>query len=87
MKSIKNCRSLNYFEYFIILVSVVSGWVLISAFASLVSAPVDISEVGLKICVLIAGIKKYKLIIKKKTKKHDNIAFLPKTKFYQRFDF
>ena len=89
MKSIKNCRSLNYFEYFIILVSVVSGWVLISAFPSLVSAPVDISrsEVGLKICVLIAGIKKYKLIIKKKTKKHDNIAFLPKTKFYQRFDF
>ena len=67
MKSIKNCRSLNCFEDFIILVSVINGWNLISAFASLVSAPVDISrsEVGLKICVLVAGTKKYKLVIKR----------------------
>ena len=36
------------------------------------------SAIGLKICVLTAGIKKYKLIIKKK--KHDNIVLLAKSK-------
>ena len=35
---------------------------------------------GLKIPVIIAGIKKYKLIIKKKKKKHDKIVLLAKSK-------
>ena len=38
------------------------------------------SAIGLKIAVIIAGIKKYKLIIKKKKKKHDQIVLLAKSK-------
>ena len=56
------------FKRFLALVSVVSSCVSISAFASLVSVPVGIgtSAVAIKICAIMAGIKKYKLIIKKK---------------------
>ena len=32
------------------------------------------SAIGLKICAIIAGIKKYKSIIKKKKKKHGKIV-------------
>ena len=32
------------------------------------------SAIGLKICAITAGIKKYKSIIKKKKKKHDKIV-------------
>ena len=35
---------------------------------------------GLKICAITAGIKKYKSIIKKKNKKHDEIVLLEKAK-------
>ena len=54
----------------------------ISAFASLVPIPIGIkrSAIELKICVITAGIKKYKSIIKKKRKKHDEIVFLAKSK-------
>ena len=38
------------------------------------------SAVGLKICAIIAGIKKYKSIIKKKKKNYHKIVLLPKTK-------
>ena len=38
------------------------------------------SAIGLKICAIAAGIKKYKSIIKKKKKKHDKIVFLAKSK-------
>ena len=38
------------------------------------------SAVGIKICAITAGIKKYKSIIKKKKKKHDKIALLGKNK-------
>ena len=53
-------RILNYFERFLIFISAVSGCASISAFASLVGVPVGItsSALGLKICALIAGIKK-----------------------------
>ena len=34
---------------------------------------------GLKICEITAGIEKYKSMIKKKKKKHDNIVLLAKT--------
>ena len=46
--------------------SAVTGCVSISAFPSLVGIPVYItsSAVGLKICAITAGIKKYKPIIK-----------------------
>ena len=36
------------------------------------------SATGLNICATVARIKKYKLIIKKKKKKHDEIALLAK---------
>ena len=38
------------------------------------------SSVGLEICVIAAGIEKYKSIIEKKEKKRDNIIFLAKSK-------
>ena len=51
-------------------------------FCLLVSIPLGItsSVIGLKICAITAGIKKYHSIIKKKKKKHDKIALLAKTK-------
>ena len=53
-----------------------------SAFASLVGIPIRItsSAIGLKICAITAGIKKYKSIIKKKKKEHDKIVLLAKSK-------
>ena len=48
----------------------------------LAGIPVGItsSDVGLKICAIAAIIKKYKSIIKKKKKKHDQIVLLAKSK-------
>ena len=48
----------------------------------LAGIPVGItsSAVGLKICAIAAIIKKYKSIIKKKKKKHDQIVLLAKSK-------
>ena len=71
----KTCKYLNYVENLLILVSTVTAWVSISAFASLVTIPVGItsSAVGIKNCAITVGIKTYKLIIKKK-KKHDKIV-------------
>ena len=60
-------RSLNYF---------ISGCVSISAFFFLL---VGIPE-ELKICAIIAAVKTYKSIIKKKRKNHDKIVLLGKTK-------
>ena len=64
------CRVLNYIFILLIVISVVTGCVSISAFASLVGIPtgIAISTTGLKICVVTAGIQKYKSIIKKKKK-------------------
>ena len=78
----KVCTTLNYIEHFLILGSTITGCVSISAFASLVGIPIGItsSATGLKICVITAGIKKYKSIIKKKKKKHDKIVLLAKSK-------
>ena len=52
-------RGLNYIEHLLISMSAVTGCVSISAFASLVGIPVGITSyaVGLKICVITAGIK------------------------------
>ena len=66
----------------LILVSTVTGCVSMSAFASLACVPVGISSsgVGINICAIIAVIKKYKSIIKKKKKKHDKIMLSEKDK-------
>ena len=78
----KVCTTLNYIEHFLILASTITGCVSISAFSSLVGIPIGIasSTIGLKICVITIGIKKYKLIIKKKRKKHDKIVLSLKSK-------
>ena len=78
----KTCRYIVYVEHLLILVSTITGYILISAFASLVAAPIGvmISAVGIKICASTAGIKTYKPIIKKKKKKHDKIVSLRKSK-------
>ena len=68
----KICTALNYIEHFLILVSAMTGCILISDFASLLGIPIEItnSAVGLKICAVTARIKKHKSIIKTKKKKH-----------------
>ena len=78
----KVCKVLNYVDHSLIVTSTVTGCVSISAFASLVGIPIGItsSSIGLKICVIIARIKKYKSINKKIKKKHDKIICLAKSK-------
>ena len=73
---------MNYIEHLLILAYNFIGCVSVSVFASVVGIPVRItsSAVGLKNCVITAGIKKYKSIIKKKRKKHDKMVFLAKSK-------
>ena len=78
----RTCNYLSYVEHLLILVSIVTGYVSISAFASLVGVHVGItsSAVGIKIYAITAGIKKYKSILKKKKKKHDKIVLFGKNK-------
>ena len=63
----KVCTTLNYIEYFLILDSTITWCISISVFAALLlflllCIPVGFSssEIGLKICAIAAGIKKYK---------------------------
>ena len=77
--------NLNYIEQFLILASTVTKCTVtkcisISAFASLLGILIGItsSAIGLRICAISAGIKTYKLIIKKKEKRHDKIILLAK---------
>ena len=72
----KTCKYLNYVGNLLIIASTFNAWVSISALASLVWVPVGTmsSAVGIKICPTVAVIKKSKLIIKKKIKKHDKIV-------------
>ena len=81
-KSKRTCKNLNYVEQLLILTSTVTYCVFISAFASLVGIPVGItsSTVGLKMCAIIAGIKRYKSINKERKKKHDKMVLLGKAK-------
>ena len=48
----------------------------------MIGIPIGItsSVIGLKICTITAGIKKYKYLIKKKKKKHNKIVLLAKSK-------
>ena len=63
---------MQYVKHLLILILNIAGCVSISAFASVVCAPVGVtsSAVGIKIWVFTAGIKNYKSIIKKKKKTH-----------------
>ena len=56
------CRVLNYINHSFIVISTNTGCVSISAFASIVGIPIGIasSTIGLNICVITTGIKKYK---------------------------
>ena len=67
----KVCTTLNYIEHFLILASTITEYLSISAFCSMLSISIEItsSATGLKICVIAAGIKKYKSIIQKSKKK------------------
>ena len=78
----KICKYLNYVENLLISVSTVTGCFLISVFTSLVCVPVGITScaVGIKICAITTRIRKYKSVIKKKKKLHDNIVLLGKDK-------
>ena len=79
----KRCAELEItLSIFLFFVSVLTGYVLISAFISLVGLPVGVtsSAVDLKICAITAQLKKYKSVIKKKRKKHDTIVLLAKSK-------
>ena len=63
----KVCTSLTDIEHFLIVASTLTGCILISVFASLFGIPIGImnSAIGLKICELVARIKKCKSIINK----------------------
>ena len=60
----------------------VTGCISIFAFPSLLDILIGItsSDVGLKICAMTVGIIKYKSIIKRKNRKHDETVSLAKTK-------
>ena len=75
----KVCTTLNNIEHFLILPSTITGYLSISAFSSLLDIPIRIT-IGLKLCAITAGTKKYRSIVKKKKKKHDNIVLLAKSK-------
>ena len=64
----------------IFLALTITSCVSVPAFVSLACVPAGIisSVVGIKICAFTAGIKKYKSIIKKKKKRHDEIVLLGK---------
>ena len=66
----------------LILASIITGCVSMSAFTSLVYAPVGITScaTGRKDCTITARIKKYESITKKKKKKHDKTVLLGNNK-------
>ena len=72
----KGCKALNYLKHFLTFISSVRVCVSNSAFISLAAVPVGItsSVVGIK----FFAIKKFKSIMKKKEKKHDEILLLGK---------
>ena len=64
----KSLKSFELYWVLLILISTVTECVSVSEFASLVGMPIGItsSAIGLKFCVITAGIKMYKSTIKKK---------------------
>ena len=73
----------NYIEHILTLFLAVTGCISISAFSSLINISTEItsSTIALNICTIIVRIKKYKLIIKKKNTRNDEITLLAKIKF------
>ena len=63
-----DCITLNYIEQVLFLSSAITGCISISAFASLLCIPVEItsSAIGLKNCAIAAGIKNYNSVTKNK---------------------
>ena len=57
----KSCTTLDYIEHFLILASSIIESISISAFASTIVITIGITSslIGLKICAITAGIKKY----------------------------
>ena len=78
----KVCATLNYIEQFLVLVSTITGCILVSVFASLIGTPIETisSAIGFKICAIAAAIKKYRSITKKKKGKNDKTVLLAKSK-------
>ena len=78
----KGCRVLSFIDHLLIVFSTITGCVSISIFAYLVGIPIGTASyaIGLTTCVITAGIKKCRSIIKKKKKKHDKIVLLAKYK-------
>ena len=76
----KFCATLNDIGNLLILDSTITWCISISAFASLLGIPLGItsSAIGLTICVIASGIKKYKAIIKKKKNNPDKIVLWTK---------
>ena len=58
----KVCATINYIERIFILASSITGCISIAAFASLLDIFIGILSpaIGLKICTIASGIKKYK---------------------------
>ena len=58
----KVCRILNYIDHSLFVISTITGCVFISDFVFLVGIHIGItsSAIGLNICAITAGIKKYK---------------------------
>ena len=87
-KHAKVCGVLNYIQHLLILVYTVTGCIAIFAFATLIlfdtlitiTVGITSSPVALKICIMTAGIIKYKSIIKKKKKKRNKLVLLAKNK-------
>ena len=65
-----SCKYLNYVENLLILVSTITSCVSVSTFSSLADINVGItsSSIGINSCTIIAGVKKYKSMKKKKRK-------------------
>ena len=74
----KVCTVLNYINHSLVSNSTITGCVSITLVG--ISIGIASSTIGLKICVMTAGIKKYKSIIKKKRRKHNKIVLLAKSK-------
>ena len=82
MRSIKKlCKVLNYIDHSLIVIFTITEGVSISAFVSLVGITIGTgSAIRWILCIITAGTKKYKSIIKKNKKKHDKIVLIAKFK-------
>ena len=79
------CMTLNY-EQILVLASVGTRCISVSAFAYLVGTPVGdtSSAAGLNICEITARIKEYKSMIQENETKQDILVLLEKAKLHSR---